>query len=312
MVAKNKNKKGFTLIELIIVIAIIAILFATVVIFLDPGRRMSESRNSARWITTKALADAITVMSVDDPNTAKVINEMIEGPLKMIGEDFDGCTYSCGEAEVANYNGLSEVQNVDLKVKSIKNWFNISDIYDLNYIKIKLAVSCTGNCDGDINIRLGNDEDQKDYRLISGSKLSYLSQKEEGMFWVEGKITTGKSSLKNEFYLQILPYEGMGNVQIFKDTDGTKSPKVEYYSVKQDKWILENGDYYIKLFIEEKTEPRCLNLQEPLDTYFEIPIDPAEDKDGTISFFGLKRNLNGNLVVKACSAELDEQIRITR
>ncbi|MBN1258340.1 prepilin-type N-terminal cleavage/methylation domain-containing protein, partial [Candidatus Peregrinibacteria bacterium] len=42
-------KKAFTLLELIIVIAVIAILAAAIFVAVDPARRLHEARNARRW-----------------------------------------------------------------------------------------------------------------------------------------------------------------------------------------------------------------------------------------------------------------------
>lgn len=66
---KQNLRKGVTLLELILVIAIIAILFAAIFVALDPARRLNESRNSRRWTDVGAIANAVAKYRIDNGGT---------------------------------------------------------------------------------------------------------------------------------------------------------------------------------------------------------------------------------------------------
>lgn len=66
---KNFNIKGFTLIELIIVIAVIALLAAATFVAVDPAKRIGQARDSQRWADVTAIADAITQYVADNAGT---------------------------------------------------------------------------------------------------------------------------------------------------------------------------------------------------------------------------------------------------
>src|SRR3989344_1997504 len=77
-----RKRSAFTLIELIIVIAIIAVLMATIFVSLDPARRLHASRNLRRHSDVIAistalvsrLADNKTITAVDtDPSTWQML-----------------------------------------------------------------------------------------------------------------------------------------------------------------------------------------------------------------------------------------------
>lgn len=68
-IMETSKRKGFTLVELIIVVAIIAILAGTIFVALDPARRFAESRNSQRFSDVNTILDAIIKYQADNDGT---------------------------------------------------------------------------------------------------------------------------------------------------------------------------------------------------------------------------------------------------
>jgi len=60
---KNKTKKSFTLVELMIVIAILAILSAIVIFALNPAEMFRKNRDSRRMADLQTLNKGITFMT---------------------------------------------------------------------------------------------------------------------------------------------------------------------------------------------------------------------------------------------------------
>lgn len=70
----KKITKGFTLIELIIVIAIIGLLAAAAFVAVDPAKRIGDANNAQRWSDITAIADAWQTYLVDNGGTMATSN----------------------------------------------------------------------------------------------------------------------------------------------------------------------------------------------------------------------------------------------
>jgi prepilin-type N-terminal cleavage/methylation domain-containing protein len=78
----NKNSKGFTLIEILVVIGIIAVLATIVLIAINPARQFRQARDTQRTSNVNAILNAIGQYMVDTKgslpagidSTAKVIS----------------------------------------------------------------------------------------------------------------------------------------------------------------------------------------------------------------------------------------------
>ncbi len=89
-------RKAFTLVELIIVIAIIAILAAGVFVATDPGKRFAQTRNSRRATDVANILDALVKYQADNSGVHyPTIAALTAGQYSVIGTDTSGCDTTC-------------------------------------------------------------------------------------------------------------------------------------------------------------------------------------------------------------------------
>ena len=60
------NTKAFTLLEMLLVIAIIAILAGIVIVAINPGRQLAQARNAQRWSDIRSLHSAVQQFYIDN------------------------------------------------------------------------------------------------------------------------------------------------------------------------------------------------------------------------------------------------------
>ena len=97
---KNLLKKsGFTLIELIIVVAIIALLAAATFVAVNPARRIHEANDAQRWADVTAIADAWATYAADNSgNNATSSADCITANTTCMISNYAGtdADYGCG------------------------------------------------------------------------------------------------------------------------------------------------------------------------------------------------------------------------
>ncbi len=88
----HKEKKGFTLIEILIVIAIMVIMATVVVVALNPTKRFQDARNARRQSDIQSILTAIHQSIVDNNGTMPTGINTTE---KQLGTCVSGGTATC-------------------------------------------------------------------------------------------------------------------------------------------------------------------------------------------------------------------------
>lgn len=63
------KNKGFTLIEILIVIGIIAILAAVAIVAINPARQFAQANNAQRWSNVNTILNAVYQYAIDNNGT---------------------------------------------------------------------------------------------------------------------------------------------------------------------------------------------------------------------------------------------------
>lgn len=107
-----KSQAGFTLMELLIVIAVIIVLAAAVFVALNPAKRFQDTRNARRSSDVEAIISALKTDQVDNGGTyvaavaALTVDTEYQIGTAAVGCD-SGCTAVTTEAACADLTALA-------------------------------------------------------------------------------------------------------------------------------------------------------------------------------------------------------------
>lgn len=130
---KILNKKGFTLVEVLLVVVIIAILAAIVIIAINPARQISQANNTQRSSDVQALINAVHQSAIDNrgalPAAITAVATVVGSgvgqidicsalvPTYMAAMPFDPTAVGAGYTDCTTYNtGYTILKTADGRV----------------------------------------------------------------------------------------------------------------------------------------------------------------------------------------------------
>lgn len=103
----KSKEKGFTLIELILVIAIIIIIAAAIFVALNPAKRLGDANDSRRWSDVNQLLSAVHQYIVDNKGAFPNSASWVAGNNYILGTDAAACNAGCAAAGVTQAGCLN-------------------------------------------------------------------------------------------------------------------------------------------------------------------------------------------------------------
>lgn len=110
----SKRRQGFSVIELIVIISLIGILFAVVLLALNPPTRLGTTRDAERRQAVHDILHALVAYGADNFGNVPSVIDSLTASVQIIGTNASGCTtvggtcagYTQIENACANITGL--------------------------------------------------------------------------------------------------------------------------------------------------------------------------------------------------------------
>lgn len=93
----KKNNKGFTLLEILLVVGAIGILAGIVILAINPGKQLGDTRNAQRQADVSTISNAIYQYSIDNNGNFPSSNLIsATTTAQIVGTSLTGCNAVCG------------------------------------------------------------------------------------------------------------------------------------------------------------------------------------------------------------------------
>ena len=93
--SKLNAQKGFTLLEILLVVAAIAILAGIVIVALNPAKQLGDTRNSQRSVDVNTIINAVYQYSIDNNGNFPSGIDSIVGSSQVLGTSGSGLDSTC-------------------------------------------------------------------------------------------------------------------------------------------------------------------------------------------------------------------------
>lgn len=88
------SKKGFTLLEILLVVAAIGILAGIVILAINPGKQLGDTRNAARRVDVNTILNAIYQYALDNNGNFPSAIDSVPATSQVLGTDAN-CDTTC-------------------------------------------------------------------------------------------------------------------------------------------------------------------------------------------------------------------------
>ena len=130
----KKNQKGFTLVELLVVVAIIVVLAGVLLLAINPAALLAKGRDARRLEDIEALNKALALSLAD-------------GEITLVNNNFSNNynTWSIGRLDYGNYVKISHAGNFQTLYAHLLNSGGLLNIYPGKQVRRGEQIGFLGN-----------------------------------------------------------------------------------------------------------------------------------------------------------------------